>query len=100
MGNNANLKMTPSVLVVAFSRGKAEKSVKSLGKKRQFRFEIPRHDSRSQWREGAPFRRLPLFGLRSIPRFYSIIGRPIQSLLSQRTAKSGCLSPCKRAKAS
>jgi hypothetical protein len=37
----------------------------------------------------------------SIPRhFYSIIGRPIQSLLSQRTAKSGCLSPCKRARAS
>ena len=32
--------------------------------------------------------------------FYSIIGRPIQSLLSQRTAKSGCLSPCKRARAS
>jgi hypothetical protein len=36
-----------------------------------------------------------------LPRYhYSIIGRPIQSLLSQRTAKSGCLSPCKRAWAS
>jgi hypothetical protein len=36
-----------------------------------------------------------------LPRhYYSIIGRPIQSLLSQRTAKSGCLSPCKRARAS
>jgi hypothetical protein len=29
--------------------------------------------------------------------FYSIIDRPIQSLLSQRTAKSGGLSPCKKA---
>jgi len=35
----------------------------------------------------------------TLPRHsYSIIGRPIQSLLSQRTAKSGCLSPCKRAR--
>src|SRR5216684_5645564 len=33
-------------------------------------------------------------------RPYSIIGRPIQSLLSERTAKSGCFPPCKRARAS
>ena len=40
-------------------------------------------------------------GTGPLPRHhYSIIGRPIQSLLSQRTAKSGCLSPCKRARAS
>jgi hypothetical protein len=31
---------------------------------------------------------------------YSIIDRPIQSLLSERTAKSGCFSPCRRARAS
>src|SRR6266404_3361502 len=36
-----------------------------------------------------------------LPRhYYSIIGRPIQTLLSERTARSGCLLPCKRAMAS
>jgi hypothetical protein len=46
---------------------------------------------------------LPSAGFRYLvcdPFRGSIIGRPIQSLLSQRTGKSGCLSPCKRAKAS
>jgi hypothetical protein len=32
--------------------------------------------------------------------YYSIIGRPIQSLLSERTARPGCFSPCRRATAS
>jgi hypothetical protein len=47
---------------------------------------------------------MPGFNLRQAQahfgHHYSIIGRPIQSLLSQRTARSGCLSPCKRARAS
>ena len=35
-----------------------------------------------------------------IPVYDSIIDRPIQSLLSQRTARSGRSLPCRRARAS
>jgi hypothetical protein len=97
---NASMKMTTTVLMSLSRVRMRQNQSNTWAKNGSFRLEMPRHDSRSQWREGAPFRRPPLSGLRSIPRFYSIIGRPIQSLLSQRTAKSGCLSLCKRASAS
>src|ERR1700737_2146403 len=61
---NASMKMTTTALMVALSRANAANSVKYLGQKRKFRFEMPRHDLRSQWREAALFRRLTLSGLR------------------------------------
>ena len=46
---NASMKMTTTALMVALSRANAASSVKYLGQKRKFRFEMPRYDSRSQW---------------------------------------------------
>ncbi len=97
---NASLKMT-TIVQGSLSRARIRQNQSNTSAKNgSFDSRCPAILKEPNGGKVLPSAGLPLSGLRSIPRFYSIIGRPIQSLLSQRTAKSGCLSPCKRAKAS